>query len=407
MRVAVSATRLHRPFQVLFIQQGIKGLIAEYDPSTGFGDLEVKLTSTSSERNFSGTWALFLAFGLVWTSFKLRQARGWFFFNGTVRGMIADYSTALMVIMWTAISYGCSNTPDDIPRRLVIEDALEPEGQKNWHVLSSLDELSSGDVWIAAIPAFVITILFFFDHNVSAQLAQVREFNLKKPHAYHWDFFLLGVMTLVCGLCGVPPVNGVIPQAPLHTENCGEMVQDKSRPDSKPVRMTKEQRWTNLIQALLIMVCIFIQPVIKTIPRSVLWGFFIYMGLEALEGSQLWERIQLLFADKHELPRLLKTEEYSYLNGVAIGDVHKFTMLQLFGFAVCYGLTWAGSIGIAFPVLIMAVVPARKNLFPKLIKASVLTALDPLESEHDDNDNDGGEGGAPSDESGAIQITAI
>ena len=59
------------------------------------------------------------------------------------------------------------------------------------------------------------------------------------------------------------------------------------------------------------MVCIFIQPVIKTIPRSVLWGFFIYMGLEALEGSQLWERIQLLIADKHELPKLLKTPEYN------------------------------------------------------------------------------------------------
>ena len=60
---------------MLFIQQGIKGLIAEYDPSTGFGDLEVKLTTTPSERNFSGTWALFLAFGLVWTSFKLRQVQ--------------------------------------------------------------------------------------------------------------------------------------------------------------------------------------------------------------------------------------------------------------------------------------------------------------------------------------------
>ena len=60
---------------MLFIQQGIKGLIAEYDPSMGFGDLEVKLATTPSERNFSGTWALFLAFGLVWTSFKLRQVR--------------------------------------------------------------------------------------------------------------------------------------------------------------------------------------------------------------------------------------------------------------------------------------------------------------------------------------------
>ena len=73
------------------------------------------------------------------------------------------------------------------------------------HVLNDLDRLSNSDIGIATIPAFVITVLFFFDHNVSSQLAQVREFNLKKPHAYHWDFFLLGVMCLVCGLCGLPP----------------------------------------------------------------------------------------------------------------------------------------------------------------------------------------------------------
>ena len=70
--------------------------------------------------------------------------------------------------------------------------------------------------------------------------------------------FLLGVMCLVCGLCGLPPPNGATPQALLHSHNCGEMVKDKSSPDGKPVRVTKEQRWTNLIQSLLIMVCIFI-----------------------------------------------------------------------------------------------------------------------------------------------------
>ena len=34
----------------------------------------------------------------------------------------------------------------------------------------------------------------FFDHNVSAQLAQQAEFNLQRPAAYHWDFMLLGAL---------------------------------------------------------------------------------------------------------------------------------------------------------------------------------------------------------------------
>ena len=64
----------------------------------------------------------------------------------------------------------------------------------------------------ALLPALVITLLFFFDHSVSSQMAQQPEFRLEKPSAYHYDFFLLGIMTLACGLIGVPPVNGVLPQ---------------------------------------------------------------------------------------------------------------------------------------------------------------------------------------------------
>jgi hypothetical protein len=43
----------------------------------------------------------------------------------------------------------------------------------------------------ALVPAAVITVLFFFDHNVSSQMAQQPEFNLRRPPAYHYDFLLL------------------------------------------------------------------------------------------------------------------------------------------------------------------------------------------------------------------------
>ncbi len=79
----------------------------------------------------------------------------------------------------------------------------------------------------ALLPAAVIALLFFFDHSVSAQLAQQPEFNLRKPPAYHYDFLLLGFMTLGCGLIGVPPVNGVLPQVCIFefesaVENCAQ-----------------------------------------------------------------------------------------------------------------------------------------------------------------------------------------
>lgn len=118
-------------------------------------------------------------------------------------------------------------------------------------------------------------------------MAQGHEFPLKKPSGFHYDFFLLGICTLVAGLIGVPAPNGLIPQAPIHTssllvmersykkhrdEEDGEgsekerferdngVVPDSSSPDSTsadfrevPVAVV-EQRVSNLAQGALCLV---------------------------------------------------------------------------------------------------------------------------------------------------------
>ncbi|XP_071733295.1 probable boron transporter 6 [Rutidosis leptorrhynchoides] len=77
-------------------------------------------------------------------------------------------------------------------------------------------------VFSAIVPAMMIAALYFFYHSVAAQMAQQKEFNLKNPSAYHYDLFLHRLMTLMCGLIGVPPSNGVLPQSTCaHTESFG------------------------------------------------------------------------------------------------------------------------------------------------------------------------------------------
>lgn len=60
-----------------------------------------------------------------------------------------------------------------------------------------------------------------------------------------------------------------------------------------PVRVN-EQRLSNLLQAILLVGAVFVMPVIKLIPTSVLWGYFAYMAIDSLPGNQFWERILLL-----------------------------------------------------------------------------------------------------------------
>ncbi|GMQ10111.1 hypothetical protein CsSME_00053243 [Camellia sinensis var. sinensis] len=71
----------------------------------------------------------------------------------------------------------------------------------------------------AFVPATMIAVLYYFDHSVASQLAQQKEFNLKKPASYHYDLLLLGFLVILCGLIGIPPANGVIPQSPMHTKS--------------------------------------------------------------------------------------------------------------------------------------------------------------------------------------------
>lgn len=55
-------------------------------------------------------------------------------------------------------------------------------------------------------------------NNVSSVMAQSRGFPVKRPAGFHWDFFLLGCTTFVAGILGLPAPNGLVPQAPVHTE---------------------------------------------------------------------------------------------------------------------------------------------------------------------------------------------
>jgi hypothetical protein len=69
---------------------------------------------------------------------------------------------------------------------------------------------------------------------------------------------------------------------------------DKDIDDLLPVEV-KEQRLSNLLQALMVGGCVAAMPVLKKIPSSVLWGYFAFMAIESLPGNQFWERILLLF----------------------------------------------------------------------------------------------------------------
>ncbi|XVE77511.1 hypothetical protein DITRI_Ditri13aG0068800 [Diplodiscus trichospermus] len=203
---------------MLFMQQAIKGLVEEFRIPQHENPKSTEFIP--SWRFANGMFALVLSFGLLLTGLRSRKARSWRYGTGWLRSFIADYGVPLMVLVWTAVSYTpAGSVPKGIPRRLFSPNPWSPGAYENWTVIK--DMLNVPVVYIigAFIPATMIAVLYYFDHSVASQLAQQKEFNLRKPSSYHYDLLLLGLLTLLCGLIGIPPANGVIPQSPMHTKS--------------------------------------------------------------------------------------------------------------------------------------------------------------------------------------------
>lgn len=125
-------------------------------------------------------------------------------------------------------------------------------------------------------------------------MAQGSEFPLRKPPGFHYDFFLLGITTFFAGLLGLPAPNGLIPQAPIHTDSLvawGQPTNNKrnedggadveksregdTRRDPREVpAFVVEQRVSNLAQGALCLVLLtspFLH-VLSLVPRGALAG---------------------------------------------------------------------------------------------------------------------------------------
>ncbi|KAK7311859.1 hypothetical protein RJT34_10281 [Clitoria ternatea] len=222
---------------VLFLQEAIKGMIGEF--SVRKAENLVAEESEIQWQYTNGLLAIIFFFGVLVGALKSRRARTWLYGTGRLRGFIADYGVPMMVVLWTALSYCVPNqVPDSVPRRLYSPLPWEPASLYHWTVVKDMGQVPLVYIFVAILPALMIAGLYFFDHSVASQMAQQKEFNLQKPSSYHYDILVLGVMTLCCGLLGLPPSNGVLPQSPMHTKSLAVLKKRLIR--KKVVKSAKE-----------------------------------------------------------------------------------------------------------------------------------------------------------------------
>ncbi|KAJ5795550.1 uncharacterized protein N7518_004090 [Penicillium psychrosexuale] len=296
-------------------------------------------------------------------------------FKRFIRKFLEDYGTPLTIIFFTGFVYIGKMRDVDVAT-LPTSKAFFPTSDRSW--LVRFWDISVGDIFLAIPFALLLTILFYFDHNVSSLIAQGTEFPLRKPAGFHWDLWLLGLTTFVAGLLGVPFPNGLIPQAPFHTAALCVTRQVADEDDTnkgKAIRVTDhvvEQRVSNFTQGLLTLGTMTgpLLIVLHLIPQGVMAGLFFVMGVQALQGNGITQKLIFLAEDKKftSASNPLKRIERRFA-------IWAFVALELFGFGATFAITQTIA-AIGFPVIILLLIPARSFLLPKWFSRQELAALD-------------------------------
>ncbi|KAK7420663.1 hypothetical protein QQX98_002658 [Neonectria punicea] len=343
-----------------------------------FHKAAMELKRTHSRVSFAAfLYAIIGAFGTCLFAIFLSTASSWKpLFHRYVRLGLTEYAAAISIVIWVGIPYIGELASLD-HERLEIQTSFRPTNPDRSTFFVRFWELPVEWVFLSIIPGAIVTVLFYFDHEISSIICTVERYGTKKPGGYAWDVALLGTTTIICGILGIPPANGLLPQAPLHSESLmhyllesPELTKDnEERQPPRPVARTYEQRYSHIIQASLILV--FVSPPLQRLlglaQTSVLAGLFMFMGYQSLSVNPILERIAQLLTPPSELPGLPW--------GATWLGVHTYTITQIVLTGIVFGVTLTVAAP-AFPLIIIALVPVRLSLMNRVWGHETLRFVD-------------------------------
>lgn len=237
-------------------------------------------------------YAIIGAIGTMLMAIFLSTAEKWRpLFHRYVRMGLAEYAAAISIIIFIGMPHMGELASLD-RTTLHVSTSFKPSDASRSVFFVQFWHLPVAWIFAAIVPGFIITVLFFFDHEVSSIICTSDRYGTKKPGGFAWDVALLGITTALCGVLGIPPANGLLPQAPLHSESLMHTekeetlisVDGEEKVEYREVRRVYEQRWSAFLHAgaILVFVSPPLQRVLGLTPTSVLAGLFMFMGEQSL-----------------------------------------------------------------------------------------------------------------------------
>uniref|UniRef100_A0A665WKJ5 Solute carrier family 4 member 1 n=1 Tax=Echeneis naucrates TaxID=173247 RepID=A0A665WKJ5_ECHNA len=307
-----------------------------------------------------------LMLGCFFIAFFLRQFKNGTFLPGKVRRLIGDFGVPIAIFLMIVVDY---NIEDTYTQKLVVPKGLmvSNPAKRGW-LINPFGEHKPFPVWVmfaCVVPALLVFILIFLESQITTLIVSKPERKMVKGSGFHFDLLILVAMGGLSAIFGVPWLSAATVRSVTHANALTVM----SKGPKPVIEKVMEQRISGILVALLVGLSILIEPILKMIPMSALFGIFLYMGVTSLNGIQLWDRILLLLIPKKYHP------DEPYATRVSTGRMHLFTAIQI----ACLALLWlvkSSPVSLALPFIIILTIPLRMFMTGRLFTELEMKCLD-------------------------------
>ncbi|XP_051905428.1 solute carrier family 4 member 1a (Diego blood group) [Hippocampus zosterae] len=312
--------------------------------------------------------SLCLMLGCFFIAYFLRQFKNGTYLPGWLRRLIGDFGVPIAIFAMVAVDVSIDDT---YTQKLVVPKGVQVTNPaaRGWFI-NPMGSPSHGafPIWMMAascVPALLVFILIFLESQITTLIVSKPERKMVKGSGFHFDLLLLVTMGGISSIFGVPWLSAATVRSVTHANALTVM----SKGPKPEIEKVVEQRISGILVAILVGVSIYMEPLLKMIPMTALFGIFLYMGVTSLSGIQMWDRMLLLITPKKYHP------SDAYATKVSTMRMHLFTLIQL----VCLAVLWVvkmSPFSLALPFILLLTVPLRMFMTGTLFTNLEMKCLD-------------------------------
>mmetsp|Transcript_10836 Transcript_10836/g.16169 ORF Transcript_10836/g.16169 Transcript_10836/m.16169 type:complete len:413 (+) Transcript_10836:17-1255(+) len=322
-------------------------------------------------QNVSNKSGAFLALNIALITYSLTgtssQAKQTKYFNKDVRELLSNsgpvaviFLMSLLIRLPAILNIGVEFLT--VPNQIMSGRSL----------FSPIFSVSHRIKLISAIPALLLTSLFFLDQNITTRVVNNPKNGMVKPPAYHQDLLVLGLITGILSIFGLPWQCAATVQSLNHVRVMS-MIESKQESDGSNVEVIEsvcENRLSGFTIHAMVLASIASLSILKFIPMPVVSGIFLFLGRKVMTGNDFLGRIKELCMDQ----TLLKPT--STIKQVGYKTAFSYTLVQALMLALLWTLKSFQKTALFFPSVIGLLVLMRLFLLPKIFSQEALDALD-------------------------------